>query len=85
MQFRLVIRICILVLIAGFLPSPTPQFLFIPVYICIMLNDMFYRLEDTTGQQIKFSILTYLSLVLTWAMFAKVAKCTRDEVYAQLF
>lgn len=49
-----------------------------------MLNDMFYRLEYITGQQKKFSILTYLSLVLTWAMFAKVAKCTRDEVYAQL-
>lgn len=45
-----------------------------------MLNDMFYRLEDihTTGQQIKFSILTYLSLVLSWAMIAQGGKmCQR--------
>lgn len=38
-----------------------------------MLNDMFYRLENVhiTRQQIKFSILTHLSLVLTWAMIAQ--------------
>lgn len=34
---------------------------------------MFYRLENVhiTRQQIKFSILTHLSLVLTWAMIAQ--------------